>query len=71
MKEGDVWLLLLLGLAGMYLLFRGSPPQTGVTAKAVALPKPQTISNEETWRWRDWEGNSREITVTRKVKVDG
>ena len=69
MKEGDVWLLLLLGLAGMFLLFRGSPPRTGVTAKAVALP--QTISNEETWRWRDWEGNNREITVTRKVKVDG
>jgi len=69
MKEGDVWLLLLLGLAGMFLLFRGSPPQTGVTAKAVALP--QTISNEEKWTWTDWQGNKRNLIIHRTVKVDG
>jgi len=71
MKEGDVWLLLLLGLASIFLLFRGDPPQTGVTAKAVALPRPQIMTNEKTIEWVDWEGERRKVTVHRKVTING
>jgi hypothetical protein len=29
--------------------------------------RPTEVQNEETWKWRDWQGQERSITVRRNV----
>lgn len=29
-----------------------------------------SLHNEETWRWTDWRGRERQITVNRNVRAD-
>ena len=70
MKDGDI--LLILGLIGLGILalFRSKPPETTISKAVVALPK-SVISNEETWKWVDYKGRQRSISIHREVKVSG
>lgn len=44
-------------------------PQTYVKPEAKVY-RPVAINNE-IWRWKDWKGRDREITVSREVKQLG
>ncbi len=57
------------GLAVYMLFFRPQPDsQIQIYAKPESkIYKPVAI-NKEVWRWKDWKGRDREITVHREVK---
>ena len=70
MKDGFTFGLILLGvgvIAGLAVAFMFMTPEPAVGA--LSLRKPATQMNEEVWRWKDWKGREREITVHRKVKI--
>lgn len=64
--DDDFWVIIgLLGL-GILALMYSRPP-----APTLPLPAPiPSISNEETWRWVDYRGRKRSITVKRDVKLN-
>ena len=70
MEDGDI--LLILGLIGLGILalFKLKPPETAIS-KAVAVIPKSVISNEETWKWVDYKGRQRSISIHRDVKVHG
>lgn len=73
MDSGDAFLLLVGAIVGglaVYVLF--FTPRTYSQVRKYAEPaamvyKPVAV-NKETWRWKDWKGRDREITVSREVK---
>lgn len=70
MADGDGWFWLLIAFAGLAVainLFRGSQPSPTLGVKASPV---QTMENEETWEWIDWEGNKRSIEIHRTVKTN-
>jgi len=71
MEDGD--LLLILGLIGLGILalFRYKPPESAVSTAVVATPAPAPlITNSETWKWTDYKGRSRSISIHREVTVN-
>jgi len=76
MDSGDAFLLLagaVIGGLAVYMLFFRS--QTYSQIQTYAKPeanvyKPVAV-NKEVWRWKDWKGRDREITVHREVKQFG
>jgi len=70
MEDGD--LILILGLIGLGILalFMSKPPEATISKAVVAAPKP-LITNSETWKWTDYKGRKRSISIHREVKVNG
>ena len=69
MEDGDILLILALIGLGILALFKSQPPPTIIPSTIVAT-KP-VISNEETWKWTDYKGRKRTISIQREVKVHG
>ena len=70
MDDGDI--LLILGLIGLGILalFKLKPSETAITTAVVATTTP-LITNSETWKWVDYKGRQRSISIHREVKVGG
>ena len=70
MEDGD--LILILGLIGLGILalFKLKPPEATISKAVIASPKP-LITNSETWKWTDYKGRKRSISIHREVKVNG
>ena len=64
-KRTNVSSLLILALVavGLYLWLKSKQP--------VALAAPTIMENEEKWKWVDWKGRDRQITVSRHVALPG
>jgi len=70
MEDSD--LLLILGLIGLGILalFKLKPPETAISKAVIAAPMP-LITNSETWKWTDYKGRKRSISIHREVKMNG
>jgi hypothetical protein len=71
--DDDGWLILILGALGLLALASAlmNKPSVTQTVSAPAKTLQPIMSNEETWKWQDWTGKSRSITIHRIVKTNG